>query len=49
MADIHAEVAKSFDKAERLVMLKQRQREIEAELDLDKGENTAVEDTAETV
>jgi len=49
MADIHAEAAKPFDKAARLEWLKQRQREIEAELDLNKGENTAVEETAEVV
>jgi len=47
--DIHLEVAKRFDKAERLEWLKQRQREIEAELDLSKGENRAVEETAEIV
>ncbi len=48
MADIQAEAAKPFDKAARLEWLKQRQREIEAELDLSKGENTAVEETEET-
>lgn len=50
MADIHAEAAKAFDKAARWEWLKQRKREIETELDLNKGENTAVEETAaETV
>lgn len=48
MADIRVEVEKPFDKAARLECLKQRQREIEAELDLDKGENAAVEEAAET-
>ena len=47
MADIQAEAAKPFDKAARLEWLKQRQREIEAELDLSKGENTAVDETEE--
>jgi len=47
MADIHAEAVKPFDKAARLEWLKQRQREIEAELDLNKSENTAVDETAE--
>jgi hypothetical protein len=49
MADIHTEAVKPFDKAARLEWLKQRQREIEAELDLNKGEKTAVEETAEVV
>ncbi|MHB1620082.1 MAG: helicase-related protein [Sulfuricella sp.] len=49
MADIHAEAAKPFDKAARLEWLKQRQREIEAELDLSKGENTAVDETEESL
>jgi len=44
MADILAEIAKPFDKVERLELLKQRQREIEAELDLSKGENTAIDE-----
>ncbi len=41
MADILVEVAKPFDKAERLAWLQQRQREIEAVLDLTKGEMAA--------
>ncbi|MEQ1674272.1 MAG: hypothetical protein ABL865_04435, partial [Candidatus Nitrotoga sp.] len=49
MSDIHAEAAKPFDKAARLEWLKHRQREIEAALDLNKGDNTAVEETAEVV
>ena len=49
MSDIQAEITKTFDKSERLNWLRQRQREIEAELDLDKGENTAVEEAAEVV
>ncbi len=42
MADILVEVAKPFDKAERLTWLQQRQREIEAALDLTKSEMAAV-------
>ena len=49
LADIHNEIVKPFDKAERLEWLKIRQREIEAELDLSKGENTAVDETAEVL
>lgn len=51
MADIQAEVAKPFEKAERLAWLQQRQREIDAALDLSKGDLTAVEDeeTSEAV
>lgn len=44
MADILVEVAKPFDKAERLAWLQQRQREIEAALDLSKGEMQAAEE-----
>jgi len=44
MADILVEVAKPFDKAERLAWLRQRQREIEAVLDLTKGELAAAEE-----
>ncbi|MBU9211658.1 hypothetical protein [Burkholderia multivorans] len=47
MADIQAEIAKPFDKAERLVWLQQRQREIDAALDLSKGEMQAVEEAKE--
>lgn len=43
-ADIQAEVAKPFEKAERLARLQQRQREIDAALDLTKGEMSAVEE-----
>lgn len=45
MADIQAEIAKPFDKAERLVWLRQRQKEIDAALDLSKGEMQAAEET----
>jgi hypothetical protein len=44
MADIQAEVAKPFDKAERLTWLQQRQREIDAALDLTKGDLAAAEE-----
>lgn len=44
MADILVEVAKPFDKAERLAWLQQRQREIEAALDLTKGDMAAAEE-----
>ena len=47
MADITVELTKSFDKDERLVCLLQRQREIEAILDLNKSENAAVDEVAE--
>jgi len=47
MADILVEVAKPFDKAERLTWLQQRQREIDAALDLTKGDLAAAEE-AET-
>ena len=44
MADILIEVAKPFDKAERLTWLQQRQREIDAALDLTKGDLAAAEE-----
>lgn len=44
MADLQAEIVKPFDKAERLVWLQQRQREIDAMLDLTKGEMQAVDE-----
>jgi N12 class adenine-specific DNA methylase len=44
LSDIRIEVAKPFDKAERLTWLQQRQREIEAALDLTKGDLAAVEE-----
>ncbi|MFZ5794517.1 MAG: hypothetical protein ACOY4B_08635, partial [Pseudomonadota bacterium] len=44
MADILVEVAKPFDKAERLAWLQQRQREIDAALDLTKGDLAAAEE-----
>ena len=44
MADILIELAKPFDKVERLGWLQQRQREIEAVLDLSRGELAAVEE-----
>lgn len=43
-ADILVEVAKPFDRAERLASLQQRHREIEAALDLTKGEMAAAEE-----
>ena len=49
MMDIQLEVAKQFDKADRFELLKVRQREIEAELDLNKGEKAAIEEVAEIV
>jgi len=45
MADIQAEIEKPFDKADRLAWLQQRQKEIDAALDLSKGEMQAVEET----
>ena len=45
MADIMVEVARPFDKAERLAWLQQRQREIDASLDLTKGDPAAAEET----
>ncbi|WP_197483780.1 helicase-related protein [Ralstonia mannitolilytica] len=47
MADIQAEIAKPFDKAERLAWLQQRQKEIDAALDLSKGEMQAAEEAEE--
>jgi N12 class adenine-specific DNA methylase len=44
LADILVEVAKPFDKVERLAWLQQRQREIEAALDLTKGDMVATEE-----
>ena len=44
MADLQSEIAKPFEKAARLQWLQQRQKEIEAALDLSKGEMTAVEE-----
>ena len=49
MMDIQLEVVKQFDKADRFEQLKVRQREIEAMLDLNKDENTAIDETAEVV
>jgi hypothetical protein len=43
MADIRDEIAKPFDKAERLAWLRQRQREIEKELDLNNGDLAATD------
>lgn len=45
MADLEAEIARPFDKAERLAWLRQRQRELEAALDLAKGDMQAMEET----
>ncbi|MBU0501435.1 MAG: DEAD/DEAH box helicase family protein [Gammaproteobacteria bacterium] len=45
LADIQTETAKPFEKADRLVWLRQRQREIEGALDLTKGEMAAAEET----
>ncbi len=44
MADLQSEIAKPFEKAACLQWLQQRQKEIEAALDLSKGEMTAVEE-----
>jgi hypothetical protein len=44
LADLTVEVAKPYDKAERLAWLQQRQKEINAALDLSKGEMVAVEE-----
>jgi hypothetical protein len=43
LADIQAEIAKPFDKEERLAWLRQRQKEIDAALDLSKGDLTATD------
>jgi hypothetical protein len=43
MADIQDEIAKPFDKAERLAWLRQRQREIEKALDLNNGDLAATD------
>ena len=42
-ADILAEISKPFDKEDRLTQLLVRQREINASLDLDKGNAGAME------
>ena len=47
LADILTELAKPFDKEERLTQLLVRQREINAALDLDKGNAGAMEAEAE--
>jgi len=44
LADLTVEVAKPYDKAKRLAWLQQRQKEINAVLDLTKGEMTAVKE-----
>jgi hypothetical protein len=51
MSDLKAEIAKQFDKADRLAWLACRQKEIDAALDLSKGDTSAVEEeeTSETV
>jgi hypothetical protein len=43
LVDIQAEIAKPFDKEERLAWLRQRQKEIDAALDLSKGDLAATE------
>ena len=48
MADIQAELAKPFDKADRLAWLQQRQREIDAALDLNQGDLSATEEAQAT-
>jgi hypothetical protein len=48
LADILAELAKPFDKEDRLTQLLVRQREINASLDLDKGNAGAMEAEAES-
>jgi N12 class adenine-specific DNA methylase/phospholipid N-methyltransferase len=48
MADIRSELAKPFDKAERLAWLQQRQKEIDAALDLSKGDLSATEEAEAT-
>jgi hypothetical protein len=47
LADLTLEIAKPFDKAGRLLELRERQREIEAELDLSRGDFAAAEELAE--
>jgi hypothetical protein len=51
MADLKAEIAKQFDKVDRLAWLVQRQREIDAALDLSKGDTSAADEdeTSEAV
>lgn len=51
MADLKAEIAKQFDKVDRLAWLVQRQREIGAALDLSKGDTSAADEdeTSESV
>jgi hypothetical protein len=46
-ADIEAELAKPFEKADRLEWLRQRQREIDAALDLSKGDHQAADEFLE--
>jgi hypothetical protein len=48
MADIQTELAKPFDKADRLAWLQQRQKEIDAALDLSKGDLGATEEAQAT-
>jgi hypothetical protein len=45
-ADLKQAVLKPFEKAERLLELRQRQREIDEALDLSKGDHAAVEEAA---
>jgi hypothetical protein len=49
LADILSELAKPFEKEERLTQLLVRQREINAALDLDKDNAGAMEAEAEVV
>jgi len=49
LIDIGNELSKPFDKADRFELLKQRQKEIEVELDLNKDEKAAVDETEEVV
>jgi len=44
MADLAVEIAKTYDRSDRLIWLQQRQKEINAALDLSKGEMAAVEE-----
>lgn len=44
MEDLKAEVARPFDKAERLAWLQERQKQLDAMLELTKGELAAADE-----
>ena len=49
LREVHAVLEIPFDKLDRLIELRKRQMELDAELDMDKGDMAAVDETENTV